>query len=403
MLKNIKFIKNGLILLVVSAVILSCLVSCGKSENVKTLELQIAEANITSFSDENELIKLEENFKTLTKREQSKVQNADLLTDYRNTMDGLHAEEVVGLIDKIGSLDALNLINKKSEIDQAQKAYDALTSVQQSLVTNVAILKDAMPLYEESKVKFDEDSAKVVINKIDNLGKITIESKSQVIEVRKDYNDLSNDAQTLVDNLSLLEAAEQKIGNFEVEVVINHINSLGIISLQSGKDIEAIDREISLLDSKQKSLITNYNTFTNKKNQYDNLKKQESIRKEREKAKSLIRVSRVSISNPDSVGGVELYLNFTNKSAKTIKYIDFGVSFYNNVGDIVRDWRIDEIVYCRATGPYAQGEGLTGTQWYWGKYYSWDIKRVRLVSLDIEYMDGTRSSVSKDLLDYIQY
>ena len=130
----------------------------------------------------------------------------------------------------------------------------------------------------------------------------------------------------------------------------------------------------------------------------------EALKTAETKAREIIRISKIAVSKPDSAGGVELYINFINNSDKTIKYITFGVSFYNSVGDIVTcKYKQDTINYCKDTGPYEKGEGLSGTYWHWGDYYNWDIKSVKLVSVEIEYTDGTSKTLTNDEIEYVQY
>lgn len=120
-------------------------------------------------------------------------------------------------------------------------------------------------------------------------------------------------------------------------------------------------------------------------------------------ARDIIRVSLVTYKM-NRIGGAEVYFNFTNNSSKTIKYLTFGVSFYNAVGDLIRpDYANEAINYCSETGPYAKGEGLHGYNWCWGPYYSWDIASVELVYLSIEYTDGTTVTLNENQLEYVQY
>lgn len=138
---------------------------------------------------------------------------------------------------------------------------------------------------------------------------------------------------------------------------------------------------------------------------------EEALVEERRKAreqelKNTIRVKRVWTSNPDSAGGVELYINFTNMSNKTIKYVTFGIKLYNAVDDVVQckyDKTITGVYYCRDTGPYEKGEGLSGTSWHWGDFYNWDIDHAELVSIEIEYMDGTEIEIDGDDIELVQY
>ncbi len=134
----------------------------------------------------------------------------------------------------------------------------------------------------------------------------------------------------------------------------------------------------------------------------------EKIRAASEKAKkdaaqSKLRISRCWVSGPDSANGYELHINYTNKSSKTIKYFDFGVTFYNAVGDAISTWRIDRVENCRDTGPIEPGGGLSGSSIYWGKYYDSPIDHPEIVSVTVEYMDGTIWNLTKDEIAYVQY
>ena len=63
---------------------------------------------------------------------------------------------------------------------------------------------------------------------------------------------------------------------------------------------------------------------------------------------------------------------------ESIRYVDFEVSLYNAVGDIdLGKYESGSYVSCRATGPFEKGKGLSGTNYYWGKYYSYQIKTAK--------------------------
>ena len=101
---------------------------------------------------------------------------------------------------------------------------------------------------------------------------------------------------------------------------------------------------------------------------------------------------------------LSVYFNFENKSDKVIKYVNFGFTLYNAVGDTA-PCEIEGRSYfrCYSTGPFAKGEGLSGYGWYYGKYYNYDIKYAELDSLSIEYMDGTTYSFTSAQVEYVQY
>ncbi|MCR5829682.1 MAG: hypothetical protein K6F93_04930 [Lachnospiraceae bacterium] len=117
-------------------------------------------------------------------------------------------------------------------------------------------------------------------------------------------------------------------------------------------------------------------------------------------------MSKVWVSEPDSAGGVKLYVNFENKSEKEIKYAYFDVAMYNAVGDIDLGKYTtslgndkDYVSLC-ATGPFKKGEGLSGTREYWGKYYSFQIKTAKLLGVTIQYMDGTERTLTPEEIQY---
>ena len=134
----------------------------------------------------------------------------------------------------------------------------------------------------------------------------------------------------------------------------------------------------------------------------------EAERQEKEhKLKNIIRVERVWTSEPDFLGGVKVYINFTNTSNRTIKYVTFEIQLYNAVDDIVEceinGWVPGNSYNCKYTGPCAPGEGLAGTSKYWGQYYNSTIKYAKLVSVDIEYVNGAPVRIDGDDIDIIQY
>ena len=148
-------------------------------------------------------------------------------------------------------------------------------------------------------------------------------------------------------------------------------------------------------------MVTNYQKLTDANTQYRDMKAAAEKQAKLNEAKSLFRVKRIYAGSHDSVGGVFIYFDFVNLSDKPIKYVHFSFSFYNSVGDYVRD-EFGQSTSCYYTGPVYKGQGTTGG-WRWGKYYNWNIATVKLNSLSLEYMDGTRVSFSSEQIAYITY
>lgn len=112
-----------------------------------------------------------------------------------------------------------------------------------------------------------------------------------------------------------------------------------------------------------------------------------------------VKIINAYTSAPNSAGGVDLHVIWKNCSNKTIKYITFNCIPFNAV---------DDQVYCdirgyasyngQETGPISPGITY-GYNRYWDcAWYNSTIKRTEVLSIDIEYMDG-----SKYFIDYTAY
>lgn len=133
--------------------------------------------------------------------------------------------------------------------------------------------------------------------------------------------------------------------------------------------------------------------------------KAEAEKSLQEKAREIIRITKIKGSKPNSAGGVDLFVAFENNSDKVIKYITFKVTPYNAVGDPVNcEIRRKSTFGAKSTGPYAKGEGLKGDDRYWeNAWYSYQIETLQLDKIEIEYMDGTSVILIDKDLEYVQY
>ena len=103
-------------------------------------------------------------------------------------------------------------------------------------------------------------------------------------------------------------------------------------------------------------------------------------------------------SAPNSAGGVDFEVSFTNSSEKTIKYITFYVTPYNAVSDPVAS-EIGGTVQAvlKGTGPFPTSprgrEGLYELTWE-NVWYNKTIRLGQIDAVDIEYMDGSLISLT---------
>ena len=87
----------------------------------------------------------------------------------------LKADAVSAAIAAIGEV----TLEKEETIFAAQRAYDALTDVQKALVTTYPVLQRALEMLQ------DLTAVRPVLELIDAIGEVTLESKKMCIRDRK--------------------------------------------------------------------------------------------------------------------------------------------------------------------------------------------------------------------------
>lgn len=122
--------------------------------------------------------------------------------------------------------------------------------------------------------------------------------------------------------------------------------------------------------------------------------------------KDIIRIKGVTTSSPNSAGGVDLNVKWTNMSDKTIKYITFTAYPVNAVGDVVYS---DINRYAlgkfrgQETGPIEKGQGNKAGWVFENAWYNNTIIKANLTQIDIEYMDGTRQILNQEEIEQAIY
>ena len=104
---------------------------------------------------------------------------------------------------------------------------------------------------------------------------------------------------------------------------------------------------------------------------------------------------------PNSAGGVSVYTVPRITSPKTIKYVNFTVEPYNAVGDIQSGQiRNESKMTLEKVGPFTFGDKVT--LWGWDNvWYNQTITCVELLSVDVEYMDGSKETYKGDTLSKV--
>lgn len=289
-------------------------------------------------------------------------------------------------------------IDSWNTISIARREYDALDSDLQESVLN----KDKL---FESEAAFERLAIQTVTDAIEQIGTVSLESEDAIIRAKRAYEQIDESIQRKIKSREALFAAEDELIQLKVERAQSAIDAIGSdITLESKDAIFEAAQAFNAVPVDDREKVENRAALTKAKETYDALVNEQKRQAEIEEARKLIRVTKVAVSAPDSAGGVELYFNYINNSDKVIKYVNFSVTFYNAVGDIVKGkYNQGTVNYCYDTGPFKKGEGRTGTWWHWGDFYNWDITSVKLVDLSIEYTDGTTVTFTKNQVDGVQY
>lgn len=259
-------------------------------------------------------------------------------------------EAKVNLCDQMdGSLNSFNVANQYMNNKDYFKAYD--------------IFKSVLP---EDKKRY-----KIAQERIEESSKLYID---KTINDAKDSADKNN----LDDAISKLNAI------FQVDANNTTVNNL----LAQYKKIKE-DQADALRKAEEE-----------KQKQEEQKKQQDEINN----ARNIIRVKKITTSKPNSAGGVDLYITWTNKSNKTIKYVTFKVTPYNAVGDAqycaIRNY---SQVSVQVTGPINSGKTYGDDKVWENAWYNNTITNAKLNEIDIIYMDNSTDTIDSNSVGYILY
>ena len=242
-------------------------------------------------------------YNALTADQKVFVTNLDVLTNAQQTYDNLKAaadklaadkakaDPVIAKINAIGKVEYTDAC--KNKIDDASKAYEALTDDQKALVRNLDVLTTAQQTYDNLKTaaeKLAADKAKAdpVITKINAIGKVeyTDACKDKIDDANNAYNDLTADQKALVSNLDVLTTAKQTYDNLKTaaeklaadkakaEPVIAKINAIGKVEYTDAckNKIDEANNAYNALTADQKALVSNLDVLTTAQQTYESLK-----------------------------------------------------------------------------------------------------------------------------------
>lgn len=187
-------------------------------------------------------------------------------------IDKAAAAAVDSLIAEIGDV----TLDSKQAIETARAAYDNLTPTQKTYVTKLNTLTAAEAAY---KNLVDQKAAGDVMEKINEIDEVTLDSKTAIEAARAAYNALTDDQKPLVENYDVLTAAEAELARLEAEAkdkadreaaaqVDEMIERLFPVTRYSGPAIRMARAAYEALTEDQKALVTRYNDLVRAEKEY---------------------------------------------------------------------------------------------------------------------------------------
>ena len=205
-------------------------------------------------------------YNLLTDEQKEQIKNADAIKTAEEKLSKLQVENAESKISAIGDV----TLDSKDAIKDARDTYDALTDDQKKQVTNYDVL-------ETAEAKLSDLQVENVKNKIDGIGEVTLSSSSTIKAARSAYNALTADQKKQVTNYDVLEAAEKKLSDLQVENVKNKIDGIGEVTLSSSSTIKAARSAYNALTAEQKKQVTNYDVLQKAESELSDLQKADAV------------------------------------------------------------------------------------------------------------------------------
>lgn len=182
--------------------------------------------------------------------------------------DAAAAEPVIKLIDAIGTV----TLNSGAKIEAAEEAYNKLTESQKALVTNHQVLVDARAAYDAlvQQAADDQQAAQAVIDKIAEIGEVTLDSEAAIQAARDAYELLTPAQKNLVTNYVTLTNAESALAALQkdaadqaaADAVEALIDAIGEVTVEKEEQITAAREAYNALTADQKRLVENFAVLT---------------------------------------------------------------------------------------------------------------------------------------------
>ena len=244
-------------------------------KRIAHVEQLINDIGVVTLDSFDEITAANDAFQDLDKDERQYVKNSTSLVSAQNKYTELQKQQEYiknanAVIEKIAKLTNITM-DDYSTVMAVKLDYDSLKAEEKVLVTNYTLLLEAL---DKLSYASDNQNANEVIQLIDSLGVITLDSYSNLASVYNKYESLNDDDKKYVTNdVVLLEAinnyydllkasldTEEKVIN-KVQSIINTVKTLNSLTPMQEKDVIFACELYENMSFEQQEKITNADVF----------------------------------------------------------------------------------------------------------------------------------------------
>ena len=181
------------------------------------------------------------------------------------------SEEAINADNLIMNIGEVTL-ESADKIKVAEEAIDQLTDQQKKQLENMTVLENA-------KTKYNDLMTSKVQESISAIGTVNLESEEVIKTARTLYDSCSDEVKNSVNNYAILETAENELSSLKINNVVNLINQIGTITLDSEAKIMSAQSAYNALTSEEKAQVTNSDIINNAPQKLKELKVKNAVSK----------------------------------------------------------------------------------------------------------------------------
>ena len=305
--------------------------SSGTDTSVQEVIRLIQQIGTVTLNKEYAIKQARAAYDKLSAAEKAQIHNYSVLTEAEEKLSKLQIQDAINEINAIGTV----TLGSGNKIDAAWNVYNTLTVEQRAKVTNFSKLVKAQDTYNALRAKETE----MLIDEIDET--VTLNSEKAILAARKSYNALTETQKKLVDkeHLDKLKAAELALANLKAtdndkkkaEKVMEQIDKLGTITLDSEEAILAARKAYDKLTDIQKALVTNYGILEAAEKKLEELKQMKTLEDIYTSTGDYL--ENLGIPTVGSVGGEWMVIGLTRSG----RQISNAEAYYEAVVQFVRE------------------------------------------------------------------